>query len=75
MFVYVLFLISFTDLGGNPATTFMLIYALIAGVIGACSVLHGLLHLRAWRSDSLAAAGALATLAWAITALAFGYLA
>lgn len=59
-------------LGGNPATTFMLIYALIAGVIGACSVLHGLLHLRAWRSDSLAAAGALATLAWAITALAFG---
>ncbi|XP_065631780.1 membrane protein PM19L-like [Quercus suber] len=50
----------------------MLIFALIAGVVGACSVLPGLVHLRAWRSDSLAVAGSLAVLSWAITALAFG---
>ncbi|KAL4652122.1 hypothetical protein ACB092_01G210300 [Castanea dentata] len=59
-------------LGGNSSTSFMLIFALIAGVVGACSVLPGLVHLRAWRSDSLAAAGSLAVLSWAITALAFG---
>ena len=63
----------FTDLGGNSSTSFMLIFALIAGVVGACSVLPGLVHLRAWRSDSLAVAGSLAVLSWAITALAFGY--
>lgn len=52
----------------------MLFFALLAGVVGACSVFHGLAHLRAWRSDSLAAAGSLAAISWAITALAFGYL-
>ncbi|GMY24380.1 membrane protein PM19L-like [Fagus crenata] len=50
-------------LGGNSSTSFMLIFALIAGVV---------VHLRAWRSDSLAGAGSLATVSWAITALAFG---
>ncbi|XP_041003607.1 membrane protein PM19L-like [Juglans microcarpa x Juglans regia] len=59
-------------LGGNPATSFMLLFALLAGVVGACSVLHGLAHLRAWRSESLAAAGSLAAISWAVTALAFG---
>lgn len=63
----------FTDLGGNPSTSFMLIFALMAGVVGVCSVLSGLVHLRAWRSDSLAGASSLAVISWAITALAFGY--
>ncbi|GMN57069.1 hypothetical protein TIFTF001_026169 [Ficus carica] len=50
----------------------MLMFALIAGVVGACSLLPGLMHLRAWRSDSLASASSLALLSWALTALAFG---
>ncbi|KAJ8775362.1 hypothetical protein K2173_023127 [Erythroxylum novogranatense] len=59
-------------LGGNPSTSFMLVFALIAGVTGACSVLAGLMHLCAWRSESLASAGSLATISWGMTALAFG---
>ncbi|OMO94712.1 AWPM-19-like protein [Corchorus olitorius] len=59
-------------LGGNPSTGFMLIFALIAGVTGACSVLAGLLHHLAWTSHSLAAAASLAIISWAVTALAFG---
>jgi hypothetical protein len=51
----------------------MLIFALMAGVVGGCSVLSGLVHLRAWRSDSLAGTSSLAVISWAITALAFGY--
>ncbi|KAK3035237.1 hypothetical protein RJ639_033871 [Escallonia herrerae] len=51
----------------------MLTFALIGGVIGACSVLAGLTHLRAWRSDSLATATSSAITSWAITALDFGY--
>lgn len=59
-------------LGGNPSTSFMLVFALIAGVIGVCSVQAGLMHFRAWRSDSLAGAASSATIAWVIMALAFG---
>ncbi|KAL3630333.1 hypothetical protein CASFOL_023317 [Castilleja foliolosa] len=59
-------------LGGNPSTIFLLVYALIAGVIGACSVLLGFAHLRAWTSVSLACATTTATISWALTALAFG---
>lgn len=51
----------------------MLMFALIAGAIGECSVLIGFTHLRAWRSDSLATAASSAIISWAITALAFGY--
>ncbi|KAJ9147371.1 hypothetical protein P3X46_029544 [Hevea brasiliensis] len=60
-------------LGGNPSTSFMLVFALIGGVISAISVIVGLLHFCAWRSDSLACASSLGTISWAITALAFGF--
>ncbi|OAY57056.1 membrane protein PM19L isoform X2 [Manihot esculenta] len=60
-------------LGGNPSTSFMLVFALIGSVIGATSVIVGIIHFRAWRSDSLACASSLATISWAITALAFGF--
>ncbi|XWS75443.1 hypothetical protein CRYUN_Cryun01aG0088400 [Craigia yunnanensis] len=63
---------SQTELRGNLSTSFMLIFALIAGVIGACSVPAGLLHHLAWRNDSLAATASLAIISWAVTALAFG---
>lgn len=59
-------------LGGNPSTIFLLIFALIAGVIGACSVFSGFVHHRAWNNASLASAASSAILAWAMTALAFG---
>ncbi|PON93495.1 AWPM-19-like [Trema orientale] len=59
-------------LGGNPSTSFMLMFALIAGVVGASSLLSGLMHLRAWRSESLASASSSALVSWALTALAFG---
>jgi hypothetical protein len=45
----------------------------MAGVVGACSVLPGLLHVRApWRGDSLAAAVSTGLVSWALSALAFG---
>ncbi|KDO58958.1 hypothetical protein CISIN_1g0107601mg, partial [Citrus sinensis] len=53
---------AFTDLGGNTSTWFLLTFALTTGAIGVCSVTAGLMHLRAWRSESLAAASSLAIL-------------
>lgn len=61
------------DLGGNTSTIFMLIFALIGGVMGAGSVLVGYIHFRSWRNESLATASSLAIVSWAITALTFGY--
>ncbi|KAH0640491.1 hypothetical protein MTR67_041488 [Solanum verrucosum] len=58
--------------GGNGATMFFLIFAILASVLGIISKLLGANHLRAWRNDSLAAAGSSALIAWAVTALAFG---
>ncbi|KAL6292328.1 hypothetical protein ACE6H2_000470 [Prunus campanulata] len=58
--------------GGNGATMFFLIFAILAGVMGIASKLAGANHLRAWRSDSLAAAGSSSLVAWALTALALG---
>ncbi|KAF6137251.1 hypothetical protein GIB67_036288 [Kingdonia uniflora] len=59
-------------LGGNAATSHMLVFSLIAGVSGACSVLAGFMHMRYWRSETLAIATSPAILSWAITVLAFG---
>lgn len=72
-FLSSVFGVYITDLGGNPSTSFMLMFALLAGVVGVCSLLSGLIHLRAWRSDSLASAASLSSLSWVITAIAFGY--
>nr|XP_027120232.1 membrane protein PM19L-like [Coffea arabica] len=58
--------------GGNGATPFFLTFAILASVLGIASKLAGGNHLRAWRSDSLAAAGASSLVAWAVTILAFG---
>ncbi|XP_042513378.1 membrane protein PM19L-like [Macadamia integrifolia] len=59
--------------GGNAATLFFLIFAILAGVVGVASKLAGGSHIRAWRSDSLAAAASSSLVAWAITCLAFGF--
>ncbi|KAL5722219.1 hypothetical protein ACHQM5_005765 [Ranunculus cassubicifolius] len=59
-------------LGGNPATSFMLVFALLGSVLGACSVLSGFMHLRAWRNDTLASAAPASLIPYAIMALAFG---
>ncbi|KAL2469610.1 AWPM-19-like family protein [Abeliophyllum distichum] len=58
--------------GGNGATMFFLVFALLASVLGIVSKVAGGTHLRAWRNDSLAAAGSSSIVAWAVTALAFG---
>ncbi|XP_050384015.1 membrane protein PM19L-like [Argentina anserina] len=60
-------------LGGNTSTSFMLIFALIAGAFGACSVIVGIMHQRAWQHESHAAAASLAIISWAMIALAFGF--
>ncbi|KAJ4850072.1 hypothetical protein Tsubulata_019366 [Turnera subulata] len=60
-------------LGGNQATVFMLMFALLGGVVGATSMLAGLLHLRSWRNDSLASASSVSVISWAAIALAFGF--
>uniref|UniRef100_A0A453PHI9 Uncharacterized protein n=1 Tax=Aegilops tauschii subsp. strangulata TaxID=200361 RepID=A0A453PHI9_AEGTS len=57
----------------NTATGYLLVFSLMAGVVGACSVLPALLHVRApWHSESLAAAASTGLVSWALTALAFG---
>ncbi|KAK3025657.1 hypothetical protein RJ639_041949 [Escallonia herrerae] len=58
--------------GGNGATFFFLTFAILAAVLGVISKFAGGNHIRAWRNDSLAAAGSSALVAWAVTALAFG---
>ncbi|KAJ1406357.1 AWPM-19-like [Sesbania bispinosa] len=58
--------------GGNGATMFFLIFSILAAVLGIVSKFLGGNHMRAWRSDSLASAGATSIIAWAVTALAFG---
>uniref|UniRef100_A0A0D9WFY1 Uncharacterized protein n=1 Tax=Leersia perrieri TaxID=77586 RepID=A0A0D9WFY1_9ORYZ len=57
---------------GNGATFYFLVFAILAGVVGAASKLAGVHHVRAWGAHSLAASAASALIAWAITALAFG---
>jgi hypothetical protein len=51
---------------------FFLLFALLAGVIGVVSKFLGGYHIRAWKNESLAAAGSTAVVAWAVTVLAFG---
>lgn len=66
---YVIFFLGF---GGNGATMFFLVFAILASILGIISKVLGGNHLRVWRNDSLAAAGSSAIVAWAVTALAFG---
>ncbi|KAL4284765.1 hypothetical protein GQ457_16G030210 [Hibiscus cannabinus] len=60
-------------MGGNGATGFFLTFSILAAVVGIVSKFAGAQHVRSWRSDSLAAAGSSALIAWALTALAFGF--
>ncbi|KAL4296321.1 hypothetical protein GQ457_12G004580 [Hibiscus cannabinus] len=61
------------SMGGNGATGFFLTFSILAAVVGIVSKFAGGHHIRSWRSDSLAAAGSSALIAWALTALAFGF--
>ncbi|KAK8507197.1 hypothetical protein V6N13_069987 [Hibiscus sabdariffa] len=60
-------------MGGNGATGFFLTFSILAAVVGIVSKFAGAHHIGSWRSDSLAAAGSSALIAWALTALAFGF--
>lgn len=64
--------IIYAGFGGNGATPFLLTFAILAAVLGIISKFAGGNHLRAWRNDSLAAAGSSSLVAWAVTLLAFG---
>ncbi|KAL5990103.1 hypothetical protein ACLOJK_011000 [Asimina triloba] len=57
---------------GNAATGFFVVFALIAGVVGAASALAGISHIRSWHVDSLPAAASSAIIAWTLTLLAMG---
>uniref|UniRef100_A0A7N0V4L1 Uncharacterized protein n=1 Tax=Kalanchoe fedtschenkoi TaxID=63787 RepID=A0A7N0V4L1_KALFE len=59
-------------LGGNSSTIYLLMFAILGGVLGGPSVLSGLVHTRIWRRHSLAVAVSLAFLSWTVMALAFG---
>uniref|UniRef100_A0A0E0EAH6 Uncharacterized protein n=1 Tax=Oryza meridionalis TaxID=40149 RepID=A0A0E0EAH6_9ORYZ len=63
---------NYPGVAGNGATFYFLVFAILAGVVGAASKLAGVHHVRAWRHDSLATNAASSLIAWAITALAFG---
>ncbi|XP_027185678.1 membrane protein PM19L [Coffea eugenioides] len=57
---------------GNAATGFLVLFSLIAGVVGVASIITGVNHLRFWDIDSLPAAASAATIAWSLTLLAMG---
>ncbi|KAF8075527.1 hypothetical protein N665_1089s0020 [Sinapis alba] len=58
---------------GNAATGFFVVFALLAGVVGAASTISGLSHIRSWTVGSLPSAAASATIAWTLTLLAMGF--
>ena len=59
---------------GNAATGFFVTFALIAGVVGIASILAGFNHYRSWNDTSKPSAVSSALIAWALTALAMGYI-
>lgn len=59
---------------GNAATGFFVMFALIAGVVGAASAIAGINHIRNWNADSLPSALTAAAIAWSLTLLAMGYI-
>ncbi|KAK9267697.1 hypothetical protein L1049_010129 [Liquidambar formosana] len=58
---------------GNAATGFFVMFALIAGVVGAASAISGANHVRSWNPNSMPAAASAATIAWTLTLLAMGF--
>ncbi|WOL17533.1 hypothetical protein Cni_G26326 [Canna indica] len=57
---------------GNQATGFFVVFALIAGVVGAAAAIAGVHHIRNWRYGSLPSAASSAVIAWGLTLLAMG---
>jgi len=57
---------------GNEATCFIVIFALIAAIVGVASCLSGLHHLQIWGAQSLASSVASSMTAWELTLLAMG---
>ncbi|KAH9310773.1 hypothetical protein KI387_025808 [Taxus chinensis] len=57
---------------GNEATGFLVIFSLIAAVVGAGSCVSGIHHLRVWSTESLASSASSAMTAWGLTLLAMG---
>ncbi|XP_057537623.1 membrane protein PM19L-like [Amaranthus tricolor] len=68
-------IINYGTVGGgqNGATLYLIIFSLVAGVVGAVSCLFGLNHVTYWGPDSLPAAAVAAAIAWGLTVLALGF--
>lgn len=58
---------------GNAATGFFVLFALIAGAVGAVSCISGVHCMLKGSHESLASAASTATTAWALTLLAMGF--
>ncbi|EEF52047.1 membrane protein PM19L [Ricinus communis] len=58
---------------GNAATGLFVVFALIAGAVGAGSAFAGFNHIRHWNADSLQPAASVAAIAWILTLLAMGF--
>lgn len=58
---------------GNAATGFFVTFSLLAGVVGAASVLAGINHVQTWTAESLPSAASVAAIAWTLTLLALGF--
>ncbi|XP_019156895.1 PREDICTED: uncharacterized protein LOC109153482 [Ipomoea nil] len=57
---------------GNLATGFVIIYSLLAGIVGFITSLNGLHNLAQWDSASQHAAAASSLISWLLTLLAMG---
>ncbi|XP_052195345.1 membrane protein PM19L-like [Diospyros lotus] len=60
-------------LGGNGATVLLLTFAILAAVVGIAAKVAAGNHARTWKAEHISAAVATELVAWAITALAFGF--
>ncbi|KAL4192876.1 hypothetical protein AMTRI_Chr06g174180 [Amborella trichopoda] len=57
---------------GNAATGFFVIFAVLAGVVGAASAVAGTRHIMAWKGETISSALVPAVTAWALTLISMG---
>ncbi|KAH7352163.1 hypothetical protein KP509_19G032900 [Ceratopteris richardii] len=56
----------------NPVTFYLVMFALLAGVVGIGSTFSAIHHLRTWHYHSLASSNAATYISWLLTLLAMG---
>ncbi|XP_076934409.1 membrane protein PM19L-like [Bidens hawaiensis] len=58
---------------GNMATGYVVIFSLLAGVVGFTTSLTGMSHAAQWNASNLYAASASSLITWSLTLLAMGF--